>query len=382
MSTEDTDICNMTKIESAKQCVQTVLDQLNTGDRFAIVLFNSNASVMQRMNLVSQTNMGTVRRNVGNITAGGSTNMAAGMEMAERELNNFYEMNSYEYENRIIFLTDAMPNTGDVSGSGLINMVERNADSRIYTTFIGIGVDFNTELIDMITKTKGANYYSVHSPRQFRERMADEFDFMVTPLVFDLQLNLQSSGWKIAKVFGSPEADEATGRLMTISTLFPSKKEGGQTKGGLVLLKLTKTSALFGDSLNLRVTYEDRDGRRDTSESSIVLEKEQPEYFENSGIRKGVLLARYGALMQNWLIDENSNIAFSRPWQPSIHEDEGITIPNPYVSRWERQSLPLTVSAPYRDLFKKFVQYFSDEMYRVNDDSLQQEVDILNNLVR
>jgi len=66
--------------------------------------------------------------------------------------------------------------------------VKDNADDKIYMTFIGVGVDFNTTLIDSITKVRGANYYSVHSSKEFANRMDDEFDFMVTPLVFNLEL--------------------------------------------------------------------------------------------------------------------------------------------------------------------------------------------------
>jgi hypothetical protein len=28
----------------------------------------------------------------------------------------------------------------------------------------GVGLDFNTELVEAISKVKGANYYSVHTP--------------------------------------------------------------------------------------------------------------------------------------------------------------------------------------------------------------------------
>ena len=68
-------------------------------------------------------------------------------------------------------------------------MAKSNADDMVYSTFIGIGVDFNTELVEFITKIRGANYYSVFSPAQFREQMDEEFEFMVTPLVFNLELH-------------------------------------------------------------------------------------------------------------------------------------------------------------------------------------------------
>ena len=90
-----------------------------------------------------------------------------------------------------------MPNTGDTSESSLLGMVEGNATAGLHTTFIGIGVDFNTTLIDAITKVRGANYYSVHNEAEFKTRMDDEFEYMVTPLVFDLQLEFSSEGYAI-----------------------------------------------------------------------------------------------------------------------------------------------------------------------------------------
>ncbi len=375
-------ISRLRKIDSAKESVLSILDQLGEDDSFAVVLFNSTSSLLKPMGLVGRTNMRDMGNRILNITAGGSTNLAAGMDMAIGQYNDLYEMDNYEYENRIIILTDAQPNTGDYSGSGLVSRLEKNAESRIYTTFIGIGVDFNSQLIEQITKVKGANYYSVHSPGEFRERVEDEFEYMVTPLVFNLRLNFESRGWRIEKVFGSPEADEATGELMKINTLFPSKTEGGETKGGLVLLKLKRLSFSAEDRVYLRVTYEDRDGRKDSSEALIVLEGEQPEFFDNSGIRKGVLLARYAALLKNWMIDERQHIHYSRPWDAVICEDTGIVIPSENFSQWERQSLPLVVSEPYRNIFRDFSGYFEGEMDAINDYTLEQELQILKSLSR
>ena len=64
---------------------------------------------------------------------------------------------------------------------------------------------------------------------------------MVTPLVFDLSLKLESSGYDIKAVYGSPEADLATGEIMKVNTLFPSLTVDGETRGGLILLHLEKT---------------------------------------------------------------------------------------------------------------------------------------------
>jgi Ca-activated chloride channel homolog len=379
----DAGITRLTKMASADDAVVSILNQLNDGDRFAIVGYNSSASVIKSMGPVSGANMEDVRNKVLNIRAGGGTSLSAGMNEANAQFRGLREVSSYEYENRMIILTDAQPNTGELSVSGLTDMMAKNAGSRIYTTFIGIGVDFNSDLVDGITKVKGANYYTVHSPREFRQRMDEEFDFMVTPLIFNLSLNFQSRGWRIDKVFGSPEADQATGQLMKINTLFPSKTEGGETRGGLVLLKLRKMAPVPDDKVYLTVTYEDRNGRTDSSEQGIWLEGRGPEYFDNTGIRKGVLLSRYASLLQNWMVDERSHAAWSRPWDPRISEDTGIVVlPDPNLGQWERQSLPLMVSDPYRRIFSNFSGYFENEMNAIGDVTLDQEIGILNKLSR
>ncbi len=366
-----------TKMQSAAESVVSILRQLNGDDRFAIVTFNSRSFLLQPMQLVRESDMRVVERVIMDINAGGSTNQEAGMELGTLQYRGLRELDSYEYENRMMVFTDAQPNTGDISTRGFNAIAADNAEQRLYTTFIGIGVDFNSQLIEQITRIKGANYYSVHSPRQFRERVEEEFDYMVTPLVFDLRLEFHADGWRIEKVFGSPEADAATGSLMRINTLFAAKSEGGKVRGGLLLLKLQKTSYGSGDKVYLRTTYEDRNGWVDGDEAVIYLESQPPEYFPNSGIRKGVLLTRYAALLKNWLMDERQYGWYDQPWPPRVREDTGIGIPAENVGQWERTSLDLTVSQPYRAIFQFFAGYFEDEMYATGDETLEKELAVL-----
>jgi Ca-activated chloride channel homolog len=380
---EGSGIYHPKKLDSAKEAIISILDQLEANDRFSVVLFNSGATLLQSMTPANSVNLTQIKNKVLDVNAGGSTGLTSGMDMANDQFRNLREMSSYEYENRIIILTDAEPNTGDTSLSGIMGRVQSDANNRIYTTFIGVGVDFNSQLVEQITKTRGANYYSVHSPREFKQRIDDEFDFMVTPLVFNLQLRFESQGWRIEKVFGSPEANEATGELMKINTMFPAPRNaGGEARGGLVLLKLKKTSVNARAPVFLRVAYEDRNGRTDSSAVTVYPEDKAPEYFGSSGIRKGILLTRYAALLKNWLMDERQHLGWVRSWDPCIREDTGIIIPISTASQWERQSLPLTVSEPYRNIFRTFSNYYAQESTAMQDDSLSQELKILNALSR
>ncbi len=306
--------------------------------------------------------------------------MASGIRMGTSLFDDVAGSDQSEYENRIIFLTDAMPNLGEIEKDGLFGMIEQNAGQNIYTTVIGIGVDFNTELVDHIAKVLGANYYSVHSPSEFQERMVDEFEFMVTPLVFDLTLDMDAAGYEIKNVYGSPEADQSTGQIMKVNTLFPSKVSDGQTKGGLVLLKLERLSD--DGTITLTASYRDRTGQQDHDTVAITFEDSEPDLYQNTGIQKGVLLTRYAELMKWWIYDERSSHASGTvPTTSRLYED-GISTPD-YVEslgRWERQSVPLGVSDQYADAISQFSAYFQEEAALIDDPELLQEVSVMQRL--
>jgi len=366
-----------TKMEIADESVVALLDHLNPEDRFGMVIFSDEAFLLDPLTDMADKKPEKLRSCILGIRETYGTNMEAGMKAGTGQFDRLLPQGGSDYENRIIFLTDAMPNLGETGDLPLYRMLEENAERGIYTTFIGIGVDFNSELVEGITKIKGANYYSVHSAEEFRQRMDDEFDFMVTPLVFDLRLNLDAPGYEIEKVYGSPEADLATGDLMRVNTLFPSRAEEGEVRGGVILVKLNKLSDQGG--IRLSASYEERDGRHDSDEAEVVLEESNSDFYQNNGVRKAVLLSRYADLLKNWMIDERRAAEKGGRIVPSVTLTGGIVIPVE-LGEWERQSLPLIVSDPYPELFGRFRDYFQREAQAIGDETLSQEEAILRKL--
>lgn len=382
---EPSEDAEVSKMALAAESVAALMDHLKADDRFGVVLFNGTAHRAKPLSRVGDTDMDAIRDHVLQLRAGGSTNMSAGLQMGTNLFDELPPLNPSTHENRIILLTEAMPNRGATDDSDLLSLTERNAERGIHSTFIGIGVDFNTELADAITTVRGANYHAVHSAAQFRERMDGGFPYMVTPLVFDLELTLEAPGYRIAQVYGSPEADASSGRLMTVDTLFPSRTKDGETKGGVVLLKLERlpsdetTATAAGNGVVLQVRYADRNGGTSEVETRIALDARAPEHFDNTGIRKAILLARYADLIGNWLNDERRSRVENRPIEPSVNAEAGIHPPErlPELGRWERQSIPLNVSSEYRSLFQAFADHLRPEMRAIGDETLQRELDLL-----
>ena len=382
------------KMTIANEAVVALLGHLKSDDKFGMVVFDDVGYLAKPLSSVASTDMKAVTDHVLELEPQGGTNMEAGMALGTGLFDDVDLGDPDEYETRIIFITDAMPNTGVTDEEGLFGMFKKNANKGIYTTFIGVGVDLNTELIERLTKMRGANYYSVHSAKDFKKRMDEGFEYMVTPLVFGLELTLDAVGYDIEKVYGSPEASESTGEIMKVNTLFPSPKEDGETKGGVVLLKLKKTAE--DGRLVLRVSYEDRLGKKYQNKKEVMIStaaQDQDDY-PNTGIRKAILLSRYADLAKSWIADERPEEDKTIKRIPGIYlitREHGIvacTIESGCLppdedlelGRWERPSVPLSVSPHYQGLFADFSEYFEAEMKRIGDETLKQELRIVEKL--
>ncbi len=375
------------KMQIANISLVNMLKHLHPQDSLGIVLFDNNAYLAKPLHKVAQTNMDAIKKHILDLKARGGTNWSKGYKKGLSLFDKLKpeQKDPLKYENRIIFITDAMPNQGELSKEGLFGMVDKASKMGIYTTFIGVGIDFNSNLLEQVSKTKGANYYGVHSIDDFKKRLDDEFDFMVTPLVFDLSFSLQSQGYNIEAIYGSPQANLSTNRVMYINTLFPSQNKESKTKGSIVIVKVSK-QANSKENLQLKVSYKDRNNK--TYHSSKSVHFKDGFYFQNTSIQKGILLSQYVTLMQNWLIDtrKSCNDNPSPRHQTLIPLMQRCMIYPPkrpeykYIKTWERSSCPLQVMKGYQNIFTLFKRKFKDQMQITGDKTLQKELDILEKL--
>lgn len=333
------------KMEVANECITHLIDKLTPQDRLSIVLFDDKAKKFMELDVVK--NPEDLKKRVLQIKYQGGTNMEYGYKVGTTLFKKTTK------DKRIIFITDAMPNTGGTESNELQTMIEVNSLKGIYTTFVGVGVDFNTELIDFMAKVRGANYYSVHDPTEFKKRLADEFDFMVSPLIFDVELLINSRDYEIEEVYGTPDADKTTGKIMYINTLFPSSSKEGEVRGGVVLLKLNK---IREGSIELTLKYKDKQFNPFVEKEKIIVKQRS-----NTGIQKAILLTRYVSLIKEW-----------------INADEKKQITNQVG--WERGSKDLIVSEKYKRKFENFLNYFKEKAKVLNDKTLNQEINVLENL--
>ncbi|MBP3502502.1 MAG: VWA domain-containing protein [Clostridia bacterium] len=373
---------NKSKMKIAEECINNLIDKLNEEDRLGVVLFDNDAYLGKELNLISDTNIEAIKDHILEIEPQGGTNFSAGYKKGTELFDEY--LDDKDYQNRIIVITDAMPNAGDTSSSGLMGSIKQNATNKIYTSLIGVGVDFNTELTEKISDVKGANYYSVHSSEEFNKTLADEFDYMVTPLIFDLDLSFKSEDYEIENVYGTDSVNKTTGSIMHINTLFPSSSNSdGEVKGGIVVLKLKKKAGSISNNISLNISYKDSKEQEHSNKEKVEFKQSMQDYYDNTGIQKAIVLARYVNTLKNWIIYERSNNQ-----EFIIDDNTGITefdYDESYIKDvlgvHERKSTKLTVSGNYKEIFKLIKSYIEEENKTLKDDTLKNEIDILDKLI-
>jgi len=257
----------------------------------------------------------------------------------------------------------------------LFDVVQKNAEKCIYTTFIGIGVDFNTNLVSLISTIRASNYFSVNSSKEFKKQMDEEFDYMVTVNVLDASIDVESNSWEAERVFGSPGYEiPKKGRLLFMDSMFPSLKDNDtMTKGGVVLVKLKKLSTL-SSTLTLHTSYADVDGNKFNETDSIQFPDTQnsEDFYQNASIRKAILLTRYVSFMKHFLRDSKSSKGNE---VPSIDLKTGITIPSlEKPTEYNSRAYMVPLKGVYKDLFERFIAYYEREVDAIGDKTLEKEL--------
>lgn len=357
------------KIEAATKSLCALTKHLHAEDRLGVVLYNHRAHVAKPLRDVGNTDMPAIRRHIREVVAGGSTNLEDGFEAAVDMLID--GTSSRQVERRIVFMTDMMPNTGATGENELTTLFADAAAEGIHTTFIGMGLDANAELTDSLSRIRGANHYFVNSGDEFEQRLSDEFEYMVTPLVYDLELELDTDGYEIEAVHGSSSSDVSGERLMHVETLFPSAKQDGEVRGGVVLIRLSQTSQAA--DLSLIASWEERDGSEQTERVSVAMpETSDSEIFAHNGVRKAVALARYARELRMWARDIHNSTNMPADIDDWLLPDRR--------GEQEREAVTLVVPDQYSERFACLRGYLNEEIAAVGDESLQRELNLLDTL--
>ena len=111
---------------------------------------------------------------------------------------------------------------------------------------------------------------------------------------------------------------------------------------------------------------------------------EQNEHYDNTGIRKAIVLTRYVNTLKNWIMYERTGeqrfiILPTIGIMDFEYTEDQIRI---MLGRNERTSVSLKVSDTYKNIFNIIKQYMLSQNNELKDENLKQEIEILEKLTK
>lgn len=146
-------------LEMVKQALYAAGNNLEAHDRWSVVAFASRAVVLAAgQNGNNQHGMQAVIDNLDTVAVGDETNMAEGVGAGLGEVQKAFGGGSL---NRLIVLTDGYTLNPDQ----VLGLATRAASQNISISTMGIGSDFNENLLVAIADNSGGNAYFARQPK-------------------------------------------------------------------------------------------------------------------------------------------------------------------------------------------------------------------------
>lgn len=256
-------MANDSKLDSVKQAMGHLIDQLGEGDRLSIVLFDDQVDVLVEPALV--TDRAKLKTAVASISARNTTNMAAGLRKGSAFVQAYAGQPGIS--DRVMVFTDALTNTGDTDQSTFIQIAASNAAQNIGITLFGVGTDLNQDLVLAITGMRGGNYFFLQDAAKIATVFDVDFDYLVTPLAYDLNFQLlPAPGFIITAVYGfSAWRTGSTTVEFNLPSVFLSRNHGA------IVVRLDPANRVWplGQSplAELALTYTPADGSAQVTQS-------------------------------------------------------------------------------------------------------------------
>jgi Ca-activated chloride channel homolog len=229
------------KLPLLKRSLETLTDTLRESDRVAIVVYAGASGVV--LPPTSGDHKAEIMAALERLTAGGSTNGGAGIELAYSIAE---QLRSPGATTRVVLATDGDFNVGPSNEDALSRLIEQKRDSGVFLSVLGFGMgNYKDSTLELLADRGNGNYAYVDSLAEARKVLVAEGGATLVTLAQDVKLQLEFNPAKVgayrligyenrrleARDFNDDEKDAgelgAGHRVTALYELVPPGRDGG-----------------------------------------------------------------------------------------------------------------------------------------------------------
>ncbi|WP_095122301.1 VWA domain-containing protein [Pseudomonas sp. Irchel s3f10] len=264
-----------------KSTLKLLVDQLRDQDRVSLVVYAGESRVV--LEPTSGREKAKIRTAIEQLTAGGSTAGASGIELAYQMAQQAFIPKGI---NRILLATDGDFNVGVSDFDSLKQMAVDKRKSGISLTTLGFGVDnYNEHLMEQLADAGDGNYAYIDNLREARKVLVDQLSSTLAVVAKNVKLQVEFNPAQVSEYrllgyenralkredFSNDKVDAGEiGAGHTVTALYEIVPAG--EKGWLEPLRYGKSepvvSGKSGELAMLRVRYQQPEGGK-----SLLIER-------------------------------------------------------------------------------------------------------------
>jgi len=182
------------KLSLLKTALIMLASELNDDDYVSIVVYAGASGLVLPSTPVRSR--GTIIDAVGRLTAGGSTNGGAGIQLAyQQAMDNFIDGGV----NRVILATDGDFNVGTTDQSSLIRIVEEKAKSNVFLTVLGFGMgNLQDSMLEKLADKGNGNYAYIDNVNEAEKVLVEQIGGTLVTIAKDVKIQVEFNPAEVA----------------------------------------------------------------------------------------------------------------------------------------------------------------------------------------
>ncbi|MFN4260258.1 MAG: vWA domain-containing protein [Gemmataceae bacterium] len=177
---------SLSKMSCARAAAIFAVEQLLPTDRVSVTIFDDHVETIVPNTLAE--NKGRIVELIQGVHSRGSTALHGGWEEGARQVQQHFVPAGL---NRVLLLSDGLANVGETNPDTIATHVHRLAQEGVSTTTMGVGNDYNEDLMEAMARSGDGNYYYIEAPRQIADIFQSELQGLMTTFGHTVSLGIE-----------------------------------------------------------------------------------------------------------------------------------------------------------------------------------------------